>query len=283
MSTSREPDLDEAVALCELRRDTLYRLLLAFEDEHHQVHPGCGRQKQRTLHRAATHNPLAAAIVARRILHSDHPLLADHPFNGQPVTCFGLHEVLRRTRFHRDFADGCSPGVLTLGGERVTHDQLLEWYRELVPNLNLRRVYDRSFLLEKPLVVPLLAGIVVGGLVATDAERGQWLHVIGAGLLGAILCAAILYLLSRSKYGRQLHLTAPWNSSLYVDFNLALLRDRPNELHRGSRAHIPRPQVAGWKLKSRYYPLAQQVIDQTYFAALQPAPGELSTPKVAAS
>jgi hypothetical protein len=281
MLNPREQDLDEAVALCELRRDTLYRQLIKLEDDQREVHPGCIPEKQRALERAVAHNPLAAAMVERRPLHSDHPLLAGRPFIGQPVTCFGVHEVLRRTRFHRDFADGCSPGVITLGAERVTHDQLLGWLTELIPNLNLRRVYDRTFLLENPAVAPVLAGILVGCFVATDAEPGQWLHVIGAGVLGAIACGLILFYLNRSKYGRQLHQTAPWNSSLYVDINLALLRDHPHKLHLGYRARLPRPQIAGWKVKSRYYPLAQQVIDGTYTETLQAPPGYQPRPAAA--
>jgi hypothetical protein len=82
---------------------------------------------------------------------------------------------------------------------------------------------------------------------------------------------AILYGLNRAHYGRSLTATAPWNSSLYVDFNLALLRDHPDELHLGSRAVVPRPQVAGWKLKSRYYPLIHQLADGSYYAALKAA------------
>ncbi len=262
MITPQKPDLDEAVALCELRRDTLYRELLAFEDEHGEVHPSFVPKKRHLLELAAAHNPLASAIVERRILRSDHALLVGHPFNGQPVTCFGVHEILRKTRFDRDFADGCSPGVLMLGDERVTHDQLLGWYQELVPNLNLRRVYDRAFLLENPAVAPVLAGIVTAGIVASDGE-GRWLHMIEAGIIGAVVCWAVLYGLSRSKYGRQLGQTAPWNSSLYVDLNLALLREAPEELHLASRARIARPQLAAWKLKSRYYPLAQRIINGT--------------------
>lgn len=263
-----EPDLDDAVALCGLRSATLYGQLLKFEDERRQVHPSLVPEKQRTLGFAVAHNPLAAAIVERRPLSSDHALLAERPFIGQPVTCFGVHEVLRRTRFHRDFADGGSAGVLMLGTERVTHDQLLSWYRELVPNVNLYRVYDRSVLFEKPLVAPVLAGVVTGVLVATDAEPGEGFQILCAGALGAVAFGVVLYSVNRSKYGRQLHRTAPWNSSLYVDINLALLRDRPADLHLGCRASIPRPHLAGWKLKSRYYALAQQGIDGTYVAAL---------------
>lgn len=268
MLESHETDLDEAVALCGLRSDTLYRQLLKFEDERRQVHPSLVPQKQRTLERAVQHNPLAAAIVQRRPLHCEHGLLAGRAFVGLPVTCFGVHEVLLRTRFHRDFADGGSPGMLMLGEEHVTHDQLLGWYQELVPNVNLHRVYDRSMWLEKPAVAPLLAGAMTGALVAADADPGQWLFVVGAGLLGAMACGLVLYSVNRSRYGRQLHQTAPWNSSLYVDINLALLRDHPAELHLGCRARIPRPHLAGWKLKSQYYPLARQVIDGTYLATL---------------
>ena len=262
------PDIDEAVALCELRRDTLYRQLIQLEDGRGDLPPEALPQKRRILELAVAHNPLAAAIVEQRPLRCDHPLLTDQPLLGQPVTCFGVHEVLRRTRFHRDFADGGCPGVLKLGDERVTHDQLLGWFQELVPNVNLRRVYDRSVLLEHPAVVPVLSGILVGGLVANDAEPGQWLHVIGAGVVGAGASGLILYFLNRARYGRQLHRTAPWNSSLYVDINLALLREHPDQLHLGCRARIPRPQIAGWKMKSRYYPLAQQVIAGTYPSVL---------------
>jgi len=266
--SSSDLDLDAAVALCELRRDGLYRQLLGFEDEHHRVHPGLVPRKRAILEFAVAHNPLARAIVDRRILHSGHPRLATNAFNGRPVTCFGIHEVLRHTRFHRDFADGGSPGVLTLGDERVTHDQLLEWYRELVPNTNLTRVYDRSFLLQNPAVAPVLTGVVIGGVMARDAEPGQWPEVIGTGFVAALACGLVLYALNRSKYGRKLTGTAPWHSSLYLDVNLALLREHPADLHWGSRALIPRPQIAGWKLKSRYYPFALGIPTGAYHALL---------------
>lgn len=263
-----EIDLDAAVALCELRRDGLYRQLIGFEDEHHRVHPGLVPRKRAALEFAAAHHPLARAILARESLHSPHPLLARHAFNGRPVTGFGVHEILRHTRFKRDFADGSSPGVLTLGGSRVTHDQLLEWYGELVPNTNLTRVYNRSFLLENTAVAPVRAGFLIGGIVAVDADPGQWHQVFVAGALGASVCGVVLFALQRAKYGRKLTATAPWHASLYIDVNLALLRDHPTNLHWGSRALIPRPQFAGWKLKSRYYPLALGIPTGDYHAIL---------------
>jgi hypothetical protein len=263
-----EMDLDAAVALCELRRDGLYRQLLGQEDEHRRVHPGLVPRRRAALEFAVAHNPLARAIVDRAILHSPHPRLTRSPFNGRPVTCFGVHEVLRHTRFHRDFADGGSPGVLTLGGERVIHDQLLAWLGELVPNLNLARVYNRSFLLENPAVAPVLAGIVIGGIVATDTDPGQWHQPLVAGGLGAGVCGAVLFALQRAKYGRKLTHTAPWHATLHVDINLALLRDHPEHLHLGCRALIPRPRIAGWKFKSRYYPLALGIPTGDYHAPL---------------
>ena len=266
-----DPDPAETAALREIRSESLYHRLLTYEDGQHRMDPGFGLKKQAELNLIVAHNPLARAIAARQPLASDHPLLQNSPFNGRPATCFAVHELLRRIRFNRDFADLGSPGVLTLGGERVAHDQLLSWYRELVPNTNLTKAYDRSFLVENPAVAPVLGGILVGGFTAMDAELQQWPQVILAGVVGAGVIGAVLYGLHRAHYGRSLTATAPWNSSLYVDFNLALLRDHPDELHLGSRAVLPRPQVAGWKLKSRYYPLIHQLADGSYYAALKAA------------
>jgi hypothetical protein len=268
-----DPDPNAATTLREIRSASLYHHLLTFEDGQNRVHQDLVPKKQAALELIVAHNPLARAIAARRPLASPHPLLQNSPFNGQPVTCFAVHELLRRTRFNRDFADLSSPGVLTLDGERVSHDQLLSWYQELVPNTNLTKAYDRSFLIENPAVAPVLGGILVGGFTAMDAEPEQWPQVIGAGIVGAGVIGAILFGLNRANYGRRLTATAPWNSSLYVDTNLVLLSDHPDELHLGSRAVVPRPQVAGWKLKSKYYPLIRQLADGAYYHNLKAAAG----------
>lgn len=83
--------------------------------------------------------------------------------------------------------------------------------------------------------------------------------------------STILFGLNRTDYGRRLTATAPWNSSLYVDTNLVLLSDHPDDLHLGSRAVVPHPQVAGWKLKSPDYPLVRQLSGGSYYASLKTA------------
>jgi len=268
MDTSRF-DISDAITLKNIRSESLYAELLTFENEQKVVHPEYNKSKRELLELIVAHNPLAQAIVDCQRLTSPCDSLRYLPFNGLPVTCFGVHEFLRKTRFNRDFADAGSPGELFLGDTRVSFDRLLSLYKELVPNTNLEKAYNRSFFLENPLVAPVLSGVVVGGITAIDSEPGQLPHIIGAGGVGAAVIGAILFGLSRHKYGRDVTKTAPWNSSLYVDTHLAMLRDHPHELFMASRATIPRPKVAGLKLPIAYYPEAIGVIDGTYYSNLR--------------
>ncbi len=217
--------------------------------------------KRRIIEDVVATAPLAAMIVkGSRIACAD---IKDEYSCEGAVTCFRVHEVLRKTRRHPE-------ARILIDGEAVARRDLLALYRMLTPNTNLEPLSPFT-LYTPPRIV--LAGIVGGVLVGAAFGREDAPAVsinLRAALLGGCLIAGAMSLLGQFALSRNLAKTAPWNAAIYNDVNLLLYRRDPALLYLGREEFIERNhQIKGGMNGRRYHERARAIESGAYFEALR--------------
>jgi hypothetical protein len=241
--------LDRAMRLSNLRHEleekTFYGVAVAGEAA---LPPGettrLAEAKRQLIEDAVVVAPLAAHIVRGARIECE--AVADEYAHAGPVTCFRVHEILRKTRPHPE-------ARILLDGTPVAREELLAMYRLLVPNTNLEPL-SRLTLYTLPRI--LLAG-VVGGIVAGAWAGRAHVPEVGmdfrAALMGGALVAAVMSLLGQFALSRNVVKTAPWNAALYNDANFALYRQAPALLYLARREYLDRNHFIKGGLNGRRY------------------------------
>jgi len=257
----------------ELSQNSPYYLLREIDDTlGFSQPPQLARQKRLVLETLCDDNLLAKAVYDKKTMRSDHPKLrkiakGTLDFNETPVTLFGVHEFLRHARYLQ------TPGedekqFFEIDGEAVSYEKLLERFEAIIPNTNLTKVNDKSYLLTHPLIVPVASGLLTAASLYEKDKENSFGKIVLAGAITGSIAAAVTKSIDRHKYGRDISKTAPWNATLYMDTHVALFRDKPDLLYIANRQTIPRPEVLGLKWNSLYYPHVKAILDGTYISVL---------------
>jgi len=256
--------LDRAMHLANLRHEfevhTFYGTAVARERAVPLAETaGLAEAKRRLIEDAAVVAPLAGHIVRGSRIECS---LADDAYACHgPVTCFRVHEILRKTRRHPE-------ARILLNDTPLPRVELLVMYRLLVPNTNLEPLSPLT-----PYTLPrILATAVVGGVVAGAWMGRQHSPEVGmdyrAALLGGGLVAAGMTLLGQFALSRNVFQTAPWNAALYNDANLLLYRQDPAALFLARREFMKRNHFIKGGLNGRRYHERAQAIETGAYAAV---------------
>jgi hypothetical protein len=205
--------------------------------------------------------PLAAHIVrGSRIACAD----VDDEFAREgPVTCFRVHEILRKTRRHPE-------ARILLNDTAIAREELLAMYRVLTPNTNLEPLSPFTlYTLPRILLVGLLGGFVAGGWMGRQHVPEVQID-FRAALIGGGLAAAAMSLLGQFALSRNMTRTAPWNAALYNDANLILYQRDPALLYLARREFMERNQfIKGGLNGRRYHERARAIESGAYLEVLR--------------
>ncbi len=205
--------------------------------------------------------PLAAHIVRGSRIACD--TIDDEYSRAGPVTCFRVHEVLRKTRRHPE-------ARIVLNDTPVAREELLALYRMLTPNTNLEPMSPLTlYTLPRILLAAAAGGIIAGGW-SGQQQAPPVAFDPNAALYGFGLVAAVMSLLGQFALSRNVFKTAPWNAAIYNDVNLLLYRRDPSLLYLARREYIERNQFIKGGLKGRrYHERALAIETGAYFDALR--------------
>jgi len=258
--------LDRAMQLSNLRHEFEERTFYGAAVAQERVAPltettSLAGAKRRLIEDAVAVAPLAAHIVRGSRIECS---LADDAYACRgPVTCFRVHEILRKTRGHPE-------ARILLNDTPLPREELLTMYRLLVPNTNLEPLSPITLY-----TLPrILAMAVVGGVVAGAWMGRQHSPEVGmdfrAAFLGGGLVAAGMTLLGQFALSRNVFKTAPWNAALYNDANLFLYRQEPAALFLARREFMERNHfIKGGLNGRRYHERAQAIETGAYTAVLR--------------
>jgi hypothetical protein len=217
--------------------------------------------KRRLINDVVMVAPLAAHIVrGSRIACAD----VDDEFAREgPVTCFRVHEILRKTRRHPE-------ARILLNGGSIAREELLAMYRMLTPNTNLEPLSRFTlYTLPRILLVGLVGGVVAGGLMGRQQTPEVWID-FRAALMGGGVAAVAMSLLGQLALSRNMARTAPWNAALYNDANLLLYQRDPAQLYLARREFMERNHfIKGGLNGRRYHERARAIESGAYFEVLR--------------
>jgi hypothetical protein len=217
--------------------------------------------KRQLIDDAVAVAPLAAHIVrGSRIACAD---INDKYSREGPVTCFRVHEILRKTRRHPE-------ARILIDEFSVPREELLKMYRMLTPNTNLEPLSPYTlYSLPRILLAALVGGIVTGGWAGREQSPEVWMD-FRAAIVGAGLVAATMSLLGQFAVSRDVTRTAPWNAALYNDVNLIMYRQNPALLYLARTEFMERNHLVKGGLNGRrYHERAQAIESGAYIETLQ--------------
>jgi hypothetical protein len=258
--------LDRAMQLANLRHEleehTFYYEATAREKE---VPLGetarLAETKRRLIESVVMLAPLAAHIVrGSRIAYADGD---DEYVREGPVTCFRVHEILRKTRRHPE-------ARILLNGTTIAREELLAMYRMLTPNTNLEPLSRFTlYTLPRILLIGLVGGAVAGGWVGRQQTPEVCIDY-RAALMGGGLAAAAMSLLGQLALSRNMSKTAPWNVALYNDVNLLLYQRDPALLYLARVEFMERNHfIKGGLNGRRYHERARAIESGAYLEVLR--------------
>jgi hypothetical protein len=258
--------LDRAIQLSNLRHEIevnsfYHAATLCEQDMPLDETARLAEAKRRLIDDVLVVAPLAVHIVRGSRIACE---AVDDPYaRAGAVTCFRVHEILRKTRSHPE-------ARIVLNDTPIAREELLAWYRMLVPNTNLEPLSKLTlFTMPRILLTGLLGGVVIGGLAGRQQTPPAALD-FEAGLFGAALVAAVMTLLGQFALSRNILKTAPWNAAIYDDINLALFRRDPGLLYLARREYMDRNQcIKGGVKGRRYHERAQAVENGSYIDVLR--------------
>lgn len=206
--------------------------------------------KKAHITQAAVDNPLLQAVLrGDRVTYAGLEKDDRRQFLAGPATLFRTHEILRRTR----------RGNLSLhiGDAEYAHDTVAGFFDRCVPNAKLHhRPWFSPARYTTSLALVWGVTLLIAHLVARDHPEpalldGFVLYHLGLG--GTI--AALAY--TALKRNRDVRRPAPWNSALYLDLNIDLLRRNHPALACARKEFIP--QQTPYKTPEFYYALARRI------------------------
>jgi len=188
--------------------------------------------------------PLAAHIV--RGARIACPEIDDEFAREGLVTCFRVHEILRKTRRRPE-------ARILLDGKPVARRELLAMYRLLTPNTNLEPLSPYTlYTLPRILAAAVIGGVVIGGWAGHEQSPETWMD-LRAACFGGGLVAAMMSLLGQFAWSRNLARAAPWNVALYNDVNFVLYQREPELLYLARVELIERNHLIKGGLNGRRY------------------------------
>jgi hypothetical protein len=236
--------------------DNLYTLLRAVDNSHaDHLSPQQAveilQRKKAYLQAAAKDNPLAREILNNGSVACDLLDKTGHrAFLVGPPTFFRVHELLRRTRKKNL--------PIQIGGKEFSHNDVVALYERCVPNVRLFHApwcspsrYTAS--LGLAWTSTLLTAHIVGrnADIPTHFDSGVLYYM---GLYTSVV--ALLY--TAFKTNRDVRHAAPWNTALYLDLNVDLVRrDQPSAAV-ATKDVLPR-QTGLFKTPDFYHPLARKI------------------------
>ncbi len=196
--------------------------------------------------------PLAAHVVrGTRIACPD---IHDEYSREGPVTCFRVHEILRKTRRHPE-------ARILLDDKPVDRRELLAMYRLLTPNTNLEPLSPYTlYTLPRILAIGIVGGIVIGAWAGREQTPETWID-LRAAYLGGGLVAGAMFLLGQFAWSRNLAQAAPWNVALYNDVNFVLYQRDPALLYLARVELVERNHLIKGGLNGRRYHERARVIE----------------------
>ena len=235
--------------------DTLYTLLRSAD--HRYAPPFTPAQaaelvahKKAHVAQAAADNPLLRAILQGATVTYDGIERDDRRgFLAGPASFFRVHEILRRT--------GRGNRSLRIGDERYAHDVVASYFDRCVPNAKLHhRPWFSPARYTTTLALVWGVTLLIAHLVARDSQEpavfdGYVAYHLGIG--GTVLALVTTAL----KRNRDVRRPAPWNSALYLDLNIDLLRRDHPALAAARKECLP--QQKPFKTPDFYYALARRI------------------------
>jgi hypothetical protein len=258
--------LDHAMHLSDLRHELTERTFYYAATVREKEMPlgetaRLAEAKRRLIDDVVMVAPLAAHIARGfRIACAD----VDDEFAREgPVTCFRVHEILRKTRRHPE-------ARILLDGATIAREELLAMYRKLTPNTNLEPLSPFTlYTLPRILLAGLVGGIVVGGWMGRQHTPEVRID-FRAALIGGGLVAAAMSLLGQFALSRNMVRTAPWNAALYNDVNLILYQRDPALLYLARRECMERNHfIKGGLNGRRYHERARAIESGAYLEVLR--------------
>ncbi len=246
--------------------DNLYTLLRAVDNSH--ADQPTAEQAQESLKRKkaymeeeAKRNPLFREILSsgKVVCELVEKSRGHHAFLEGPPTFFRVHELLRQTR-KKD-----TP--IQIGGKEHSHNEVVELFERCVPNVQLHHApwcspsrYTTS--LGLAWASTLLAAHFVGRNSDTASlfDTGVLYHM---GLYTTLVAFAYTAL----KRNRDIRHSAPWNTALYLDLNIDLVRRNLPQAAVASKEVLPR-QKGLFKTPDFYYALARRIESHGFDAEL---------------
>lgn len=258
--------LDHAMHLSDLRHELTERsFYYAATVRENEVPLGettrLAEAKRRLIDDVVMVAPLAAHIVrSSRIACAD---VDDEFARKGPVTCFRVHEILRKTRRHPE-------ARILLNDISIAREELLAMYRMLTPNTNLEPLSPFTlYTLPRILLVGLVGGVVAGAWMGRQHTPVVRID-LRAALIGGGLAAAAMSLLGQFALSRNMARTAPWNAALYNDANLFLYRRDPALLYLARREFMERNHfIKGGLNGRRYHERAKAIESGAYLEVLR--------------
>lgn len=222
---------------------------------------GLAEGKRRLIQDALVVAPLASHIVRGSRIACD--LIEDAYSREGAVTCFRVHEVLRKTRRHPE-------ARILLNGSPIAREELLTLYKMLTPNTNLEPLSRLTMYTLPRILLAAAAGGIIAGAWTGQGETPPVPVDFGAALIGAGLVAAGMSLLGQFAHSRNIFKTAPWNAALYNDAHFFLYRQDPALLYLARREFMERNHFIKGGLKGRrYHERAVAIESGTYTEALR--------------
>ena len=246
--------------------DNLYTLLRAVDNSHAE-YPSpkqAGeilRRKKAYFQEEAKTNPLAREILNNGRIDCDlvDKTKGHHTFLVGPPTYFRVHELLRRTRKKNL--------PLQIGGQEFSHNQVVDLFERCVPNVQLHHAPWCSLArYTTSLGLAWTSTLLTAHLVGRNADQSILLDL-------GILCQMGLYttllalLFTAFKTNRDVRRAAPWNTALYLDLNVDLVRRDLGSVAVAHKDILPR-QPGLFKTPDFYYPLALKIENHGFDAEL---------------
>lgn len=246
--------------------DNLYTLLRAVDNSHAE-YPAPQQateillRKKAYFQEEAKTNPLARELLANGRIDCEFidKTSGHHAFLAGPATFFRTHELLRRTRKKNL--------PLQIGGQEFSHNEVVEFYERCVPNIRLHHApwcslsrYTTS--LGLAWTSTLLAAHIVG----RNAEPSTMFDSGIVFYMGAYT-SMIALIITAIKANRDVRHAAPWNTALYLDLNLDLVRRDQPTVAVAHKDVLPREKGL-FKTPEFYYALARKIESHGFDTAL---------------
>lgn len=207
-------------------------------------------QKRAYFTAEAERNPLVREILAAGRVHYDGLEDDDrHAFLAGPATFFRTHEVLRRTQ-----GTNCP---IRIGDREYSRDEVVEMFARCVPNARLGHIPWCSLARYRmSLGLAWSATLLVAHLVARNGGSDEAFDAFTLYYMGIATTLAAL-IGTALRQNRDVSQAAPWNSAMYLDLNIDLLRRDSPALAVARKEFVP--QEKPFKTPQFYIALARRI------------------------